>query len=258
MSDPAALRAVFVTGAGAGLGAAIARRFAGEGDRVGVFDRDAPSAERVAREVGGTAFVGSVTVEADVAAAFDHFGVPDVTVCAAGIVSFGRLLDLDLEAWHSVVDVNLTGTFVVARHAARQLVAAGRSGSIIVLTSINGRAPGVNAGAYGSSKAGLGLLVRQMAQEWAPHGIRVNAVAPGLIDAGMSAPIYADPEIRAAREDRVPLGRLGTEADIASAVAWLASPEAGYVTGQELVVDGGVTDSVMATLPRPASVDDRC
>jgi NAD(P)-dependent dehydrogenase (short-subunit alcohol dehydrogenase family) len=101
----------------------------------------------------------------------------------------------------------------------------------------------------------VALLTRQMALEWGAHGIRVNAVAPGLIDAGMSSPLYADPEIRAIRQGRVPLGRLGTADDIARAVLWLASAEAGYVTGHELVVDGGVTMSVIAGLPRPASVD---
>ena len=93
-----------------------------------------------------------------------------------------------------------------------------------------------------------------MALEWAP-AIRVNAVAPGLVDAGMSEPIYADPEARRARESRVPLGRLGTEADIVDAALWLASDEARYVTGQTLLVDGGVTMSVLTTLPRPAAVE---
>ena len=257
MSEGHAPRAVLVTGGGSGLGEAIARRFAAEEPtaRIAILDANREGAQRVASDLGAQCVVGSVTDAGAVDAALDGFGPPDVTVCAAGIVRFGPLLDLDAKAWREVLDVNLTGTFVVARAAARRLVAAGRGGSIVALTSINGRAPGLHAGAYGSSKAGLGLLIRQMAQEWAPHGIRVNAVAPGLIDGGMSAPIYADATIRAAREARVPLGRLGTTNDVADAVWWLASAHAAYITGQELVVDGGVTDSVMATLPRPASVD---
>ncbi len=255
MSRPGARRSVIVSGGGAGIGAAIARRLADDGDRIGVFDRDAGGANDVASEVGGQALVGSVTDPAQVEAALDQFGCPDVAVLAAGIVRFGALVELSEAAWQDVVDVNLTGSFRVARAVAGRLIEEGRPGSIIVITSINGRAPGMNAGAYGTTKAALAMLVRQMALEWAEHGIRVNAVAPGLIDGGLSAPIYADPEIRAARESRVPLGRLGTTQDVASAVRWLASPEAEYVTGQELVVDGGVTDSVLATLPRPSAVD---
>lgn len=248
-------RSVLVSGGGAGLGAAIAARFAADGDRVGVLDIDGDAARLVADLLDGEALQASATDPAGVGAALDRFGAPDVTVCAAGIVRFGPLLDLDETSWREVIDTNLTGTFTVARAAARRLADQRRAGSIIVLTSINGIAPGVHAGAYGATKAALGLLVRQMALEWAPLGIRVNAVAPGLIDGGMSAPIYADPAIRAAREGRVPLGRLGTVDDVAGAVHWLASSEAAYITGQELVVDGGVVDSVMTSLPRPASVD---
>ena len=120
---------------------------------------------------------------------------------------------------------------------------------------MNGVAAGPNAGAYGATKAAVALLTAQMALEWGPHGIRVNAVAPGLIDAGMSAPIYADPATRAAREAKVPLGRLGTATDIAEVVLFLASDQAAYVHGQNIVVDGGVTGSIIAHLPRPAAVD---
>jgi NAD(P)-dependent dehydrogenase (short-subunit alcohol dehydrogenase family) len=126
---------------------------------------------------------------------------------------------------------------------------------VVNVTSMNGVAAGPNAGAYGSSKAGVALLTSQMALEWGPSGIRVNAVAPGLIDAGMSEPIYADPEVRAARESKVPLGRLGVASDITDVVLFLASDRAAYIHGQNIVVDGGVTGSVIAHLPRPAAVD---
>ena len=154
-----------------------------------------------------------------------------------------------------MVDVNLVGTFLVARAVARRWIASGRPGCVVNLTSMNGVAAGPNAGAYGASKAAVGLLTSQMALEWGPSGIRVNAVAPGLIDAGMSAPIYADPVTRAARESKVPLGRLGTAADISDVVLYLASDQAAYIHGQNIVVDGGVTGSVIAHLPRPAAVD---
>jgi NAD(P)-dependent dehydrogenase (short-subunit alcohol dehydrogenase family) len=153
-----------------------------------------------------------------------------------------------------VVDVNLTGCFVVARAAARGMIERGH-GAIVNVTSMNGVAPGPNAGAYGSTKAAVALLTQQMALEWGPSGIRVNAVAPGLIDAGMSAPIYADPETRKARESKVPLGRLGRAEDIAQAVVFLASDASQYITGQNLLVDGGVTMGMIGQLPRPRSVE---
>jgi NAD(P)-dependent dehydrogenase (short-subunit alcohol dehydrogenase family) len=124
-----------------------------------------------------------------------------------------------------------------------------------MVTSMNGVVPGPNAGAYGATKAGVALLTQQMAVEWGPAGIRANAVAPGLIDGGMSAPIYADPAIREQRSARVPLGRLGSSEDVADAVLFLLSDHAGYITGTELLVDGGVTPSIISTLPRPRAVD---
>ena len=200
------------------------------------------------------------TDEHQVEAALDRFaevtgGPPDALVCNAGIVRFAPLLDLDVDDWRAVVDVNLSGTFVAARAVARRMVAAGRPGAIVTVTSMNGVAPGPNAGAYGATKAGVALLTQQMALEWGPLGIRVNAVAPGLIDAGMSEPIYADPEIRRRRSERVPMGRLGTGADVAAVVLFLLSPAAAYVNGTEILVDGGVTMSVISTLPRPKDVD---
>jgi NAD(P)-dependent dehydrogenase (short-subunit alcohol dehydrogenase family) len=126
---------------------------------------------------------------------------------------------------------------------------------IVNVTSMNGVSPGPNAGAYGATKAAVALLTQQMALEWGPAGIRVNAVAPGLVDGGMSAPIYADAETRAARSSKVPLGRLGSPSDVAEAVWWLASDAASYVTGQQLLVDGGVTMAMIANLPRPRGVD---
>jgi NAD(P)-dependent dehydrogenase (short-subunit alcohol dehydrogenase family) len=211
-----------VTGAGRGIGEAIARRFAADGALVGVLDVDTAGAARVATDIGGVALVAATTDAAAIEVALDIFGTPDVLVNNAGIVRFGPLLDLDETAWRAVVDVNLTGTFIITRAVARRLVAKQRPGAIVNITSMNGVAPGPNAGAYGSTKAAVSLLTQQMALEWGPYGIRVNAVAPGLIDAGMSEPIYADPGIRAAREGKVPLGRLGRADDIADVVAFLA------------------------------------
>lgn len=243
---------MLVTGAGAGIGAAIAAAATSAGYRVGALDVrfGVPALpDDVVR------LAASVTDEAAVEEAIEQFGVPDVVVNNAGIVRFGPLLGLALDDWRAVLEVNLTGTFLVSRAVARRWVHQGRGGVIVNVTSMNGVAAGPNAGAYGSSKAAVALLTSQMALEWGAHGIRVNAVAPGLIDAGMSEPIYADPAVRRARQSKVPLGRLGTADDVARVVLFLASDDAAYVTGQNLVVDGGVTGSVIAHLPRPVAVD---
>lgn len=246
---------LLVTGAAGGLGAEIARAGAAHGYRVALLDLDRAVLETAATIPGATGFVGSTTNAAEVQQLLDSFGTPDAVVNNAGIVRFGPLLNQTLDQWRSVVDVNLTGTFVVAQAVAQRLVNEGRRGSIVNITSMNGVMPGPNAGAYGSTKSAVSLLTKQMAVEWGQHGIRVNAIAPGLIDAGMSGPIYADPQIRQLREARVPLGRLGRADDISRAVLWLLSDASEYITGEEILVDGGVTISVIAGLPRPQSVD---
>lgn len=256
-------RTVLVTGAGRGLGAAIARAAAHAGWTVGVVDRDGDAATLTASGIGGdaVALTADTTVEAEVDRALDAFAAatgmpaPDGVVANAGIVRFGPLADLAVDDWRAVVDTNLTGTFITVRAAARRMLAAGSAGSLVTVTSMNGVEPGPNSGAYGATKAAVALLTRQMALEWGPHGIRANAVAPGLIDAGMSEPIYADPEIRRRRSERVPLGRLGTTEDVSAAVLFLLSDASAYISGTELLVDGGVTSSVIGTLPRPRGVD---
>lgn len=245
---------MLITGAAAGIGATIARAAAADGYRVGVIDVVEPSAvERPSSAI--TVHRASVTDPDAVEAALDEFGTPDVVVNNAGIVRFGPLVELSHDDWRAVLDVNLTGTFTVSRAVARRWIAAGQAGTIVNVTSMNGVAAGPNSGAYGPSKAAVALLTAQMALEWGAAGIRVNAVAPGLIDAGMSTPIYADPATRTARESKVPLGRLGTADEVAEMVLFLASDRASYVTGQNVVVDGGITGSVIAHLPRPRSVD---
>jgi NAD(P)-dependent dehydrogenase (short-subunit alcohol dehydrogenase family) len=246
------MRQAVVTGAARGIGRAISERLLADGWRVGMLDLTTPSGV----PDGAVPLGADIADEAAVEAALDQFGgTVDLVVNNAGIVRFGPLLDAAVADVDAVSRTNLVGTFIMARAGARRMVAAGRPGAIVNLTSINGLAPGPGAGLYGATKAAVALLTAQMAVEWGPLGIRVNAVAPGLIDAGMSEPIYADPEIRAVREGRVPLGRLGRADDIADVVAFLASDAARYITGQNLVVDGGVASTVIAGLPRPASVD---
>jgi NAD(P)-dependent dehydrogenase (short-subunit alcohol dehydrogenase family) len=244
-------RHAFITGAGAGLGAAIAEHAAKAGYRVGLVDVGADAVRaQVARLPDAVALPCDVTDEAAVEAALDAFGaVPDVVVCNAGIVRFGTLLDVSIQDFRKVTEVNLVGAFIVARAAARRMAPRGR-GSIVNITSINAITPAPGSGAYPAAKAGLAALTEHMALEWGPLGLRVNCVAPGFIDAGMSAPIYANPKVRASRGGAVPMRRLGTADEVAQAVMFLASDAASYINGHQLAVDGGVVHSVLLQLPR--------
>lgn len=246
-------RSMLVTGAAQGIGRSIAAAAVAAGYRVGLIDLD-QAVTTTGAEIDATSYVASITDADAISTVLADFGTPDVLVNNAGIVRFGPLIDLSVDDWQAVVDVNLTGLFTTSQLAARGMVGRG-SGAIVNITSMNGVAPGANAGAYGSTKAAVALLTQQMALEWGPLGLRVNAVAPGLIDGGMSEPIYVDPAFREVRESKVPAGRLGAVDDVANAVLFLASDQASYITGQNLLVDGGVTMSIIANLPRPAAVD---
>ncbi|MBF9033522.1 SDR family oxidoreductase [Rhodobacterales bacterium HKCCE2091] len=246
-------RQVIVTGGAGDIGRAIAARFAADGARVGLMDIGSDRLEAAAAEIGGVALPVDVTDEASIEAGLDAFAkTPNVMVCNAGIGRFGPLEDMAAGDFAAVLNVNLLGAFLSARAAGRRMLAAG-SGNIVTVTSINALTPGPGAGAYPAAKAGLAALTTQMALEWGPKGLRVNAVAPGFIDAGMSSPFFADARIRSLRENAVPSRRLGRAEDIAEAVHFLASDAASYVNGQQLVVDGAVASSLLCQLPRSAS-----
>lgn len=240
-----------ITGGAAGLGADVARTLSEAGYRIGIFDL---GAERVAE--AASKLENAVGIEADVtspdqvAAAFDAFGeVPDLLVNNAGIVRFGAMEEQSVQDYIDVVNVNLLGSCFCARAIAPAMMDRG-SGHIINFTSINGVHPAPGVGLYGPTKAAMANMTQAMAIEWGPKGIRVNAIAPGMIDAGMSKPIFENPKVRATRGGGVPLRCLGEAADIAEAVLFLDSDGAKYISGHELVVDGGVSISVMAHLPR--------
>ena len=250
------MKSIIVTGAASGIGKAIAELAGDQNFRVGVLDLNEEIAEEVASRIpNAMALHASTTDPVQVEQALEKFGeVPDALVNNAGIVRFGSLIDLPLSDWKSVLEVNLTGVFICSQAVAQRMKGNG-GGAIVNMTSIAGIQPNVGGGSYGSGKAGLHLLTRQMSVEWGEYHIRVNSVAPGFIDGGMSAPIFADSEIRSSRESRVPSRRLGTVTDIANTVLFLCSDEASYVNGNQIVVDGGVTSSLMASFPRPESVD---
>jgi len=251
------MKSAIVTGGANGIGRVIVNQLAAEGWHVGILDLNVADVEREEKlPKNCVAISADVSDVNSVEKAIKQFGsTPDLLVNNAGIVRFGPLLTLAQSEFEAVVRVNLIGTFTVSRQVAALMVADGKPGNIISITSMNGVVPGPNSGAYTSTKAGVALLTKQMALEWGPHGIRVNSIAPGLIDAGMSNAVHADLEIREAREKRIPLRRLGTAQDIANLVAFLASDQSAYITGENILVDGGVTMSILSTLPRPKSVD---
>jgi NAD(P)-dependent dehydrogenase (short-subunit alcohol dehydrogenase family) len=246
-------KVALVTGAASGIGAAAARRLARDGAAVLLTDRDL-AGEEVAAAItaqGGTAAfrLHDVTSHPDWAAAVEHavqdFGRLDILVNNAGI-SGGRheLMDHSLDAWRTILSVNLDGVFLGLRHAGPRIAAAG-GGSVINISSILGKVGMAGAAAYCASKGGVTLLTKAAALEWAPLGIRVNSVHPGFIDTPLVNNALADRddgnEVRVALMGAHPVGRFGLPREIGDAIAFLASDEASFITGAELVVDGGYT-----------------
>ncbi len=246
MSDLAG-KVALVTGAGRGIGRTIALRLAARGAKVVVNnlspDRNAEVCEAI-RAAGGEAagVVGSVddpaVAEACVKAAVEGFGRLDIVVNNAGITRDGLLARMSDEQWAEVLQVNLTGAFNVLRAATRPMMRQ-RSGRIINISSVVGRMGNAGQANYAASKAGLLGLTKAAARELASRGITVNAVAPGFIDEGMTQQLGE--ELRGLMRNQIPLGRFGTSEDVAAVVEFLASEAAGYVTGQTLSVDGGMT-----------------
>ena len=206
--------------------------------------------ELVASHENLTGHLADVSDAAAVSGLFDAIGdVPDLVVNNAGIVRFGQLGELSVEDFRQVVDINLIGVFAMTREAVRRMVPRG-SGHVVSLTSINAYSPGPGAGAYPATKSAVLQLMKQFALEYGVNGLRFNSVAPGFIDGGMSAPIYADPKVRASRTGGVPLARLGSPEDIANAICFLDSEAGSYINAHDLVIDGGVTHAVLKNLPR--------
>ena len=244
------MNTAIVTGGSGDLGRACAEALIADGYRVGILDLASDKLMEVAAEIGASALGADVTNEPDVERALANFSaVPDVVVNNAGVGRFASLLEMPIETFRFQLDVNLVGSFIVARAAARGMIERG-SGQILNVTSINAITTGPGTGSYPASKAGLAKLTEMMALEWGPSGVRVNAIAPGFIDAGISTPFYADPEVRALRGKAVPSKRLGLAEDIANAVIFLASEKASYINGHHLVVDGGVSISLLTQLSR--------
>ncbi|KQO59786.1 SDR family NAD(P)-dependent oxidoreductase [Curtobacterium sp. Leaf261] len=244
-------KTALVTGAGSGIGRAIADRFVAEGATVVYTDRDRAAVDEAAAATGGIAITMDIADEQSVEAAFAEAAAqgaaPDVVVANAGVQLFGhdaKVADVDLETWNRTVGINLTGTFLTVKHAVRAMLAAsGASGGSIICTGsptgLNGE--GSEFAAYSSTKGGIHSLVRSTAMAYAHDGIRVNTVVPGYTETALVTSISGDADARAGIVSRTPLGRPGTPEDVTGIMVYLASDESSYATGAQFVVDGGMT-----------------
>ncbi|MDT1063209.1 SDR family oxidoreductase [Paracoccus sp. CPCC 101403] len=248
-------KTVVITGAGGGIGRALCQAFAAQGARVVALDRDAAALGTLTEELGQSAVALACDLskgdEIEAAAArVDELGGADVLINNAGILRPGPLDSIAEADWSAMLRINLTGYLLTSQAFGRAMLARG-AGAIVHVSSIAGSQPQPASGAYSASKSAILMLSRQMAQEWGPRGVRSNCVSPGLVRTPLSEAFYADPETKARREEMVPLRRIAAPEDMAEVALFLASPRASYVTGQEIVVDGGLSQSLMGLVPRP-------
>ncbi len=236
-------KAALVTGSTRGIGRAVAQALADSGARVAIVGRDKSKADVVAAEIGkgSIGFAADVSDSAQVTALISDvekaFGGIDILVNNAGLTRDNLVMRLKDEDWDAVLDANLRGAFVAIRAASRGMMKK-RAGRIINMASVVGLNGNKGQSNYAASKAGLIALTKSVAKELGSRNILVNAIAPGFIETEMTAAMT--PEARAALNGLIPLERLGRPADIAAAVVFLASDYASYITGQVLVVDGGM------------------
>jgi NAD(P)-dependent dehydrogenase (short-subunit alcohol dehydrogenase family) len=250
-------RIAVITGAGRGIGRDIALAYAKEGAHVVVAEVDPATAHATAEEISASG-PKALFVPADVSKPVDialtaemtmrEFGRIDILVNNAMKVVPGRLEELPIEAWDTTMNIGLRGAFMMSQACARHMIAQ-KAGCIINVASIAGLFPYNQVGSYSVVKAGLIMLTKLQALEWAPYGIRANAITPGYIRTPGTEAMYADPVIMEGRLKTVPMGRVGTGADITGPAIFLASDEAAYTTGSVLGSDGGQAVGYFMTVP---------
>jgi len=235
-------RRALVTGGGGGIGRGIARSLVEAGASVAILGRS-DSADEAAAELGGIAVRADLNdreaLRRGFAEAVEGLGGLDILVNSHGIGRAAEAVDHDLADWDEVIEVNLTATFELCQLAGRIMVAQG-SGKIVNIASVMSFQGGWRISSYAASKGGVSQLTMALANEWAPHGVNVNAIAPGYVKTALNARIWRDDPERTAQIDvRIPAGRWGEPADIGAAAVFLSSPAADYVQGITLPVDGG-------------------
>ncbi|WP_457967177.1 SDR family oxidoreductase [Arthrobacter sp. D1-29] len=257
-----------VSGGSSGIGASTCLRLAesalarGVHPMIAVCGHESNSSQkqvvRSIQSMGGTAIaltgdlsdpdVPSQLVEAAVA----EFGGLDALIANAGTANPGAICDVSIEDWDAMFSINLRSAWLLAKASHAHLQQS--RGSACFTSSMSGQQPHAGSGAYSPSKAALTMLAQTLALEWAPDGIRVNVVSPGMTHTPMTEKMYADPQIKKAREDIIPLARIGDPMDIANVIEFLVGPLSGYVTGQDICVDGGFSKSILSHIPgRPSS-----
>ena len=251
-------QSALVTGASSGIGAAVAKALAAAGAKVVVnYSHSPEGAEAVVKEIqdaGGTAIAikADVSKEDQVQAMFrqaiQEFGTLHIVVANSGIQVDAPFVDMTLEQWQQVIDVNLTGQFLCLREGAREFIRRGvqpevskAAGKLICMSSVHEVIPWAGHVNYATSKGGIMQLMKSTAQELAPHRIRVNSIGPGAIATPINASARDTPEEVKDLLELIPYGRIGEPEDIGTLAAWLASDEADYITGQTIFMDGGMT-----------------
>lgn len=259
---------VLVSGGSRGIGAAVCLRIAaaaasrGEHAQIAICGREPSEGQKevanAVRALGADAIalsgdLGNVDVASSlVELAASEFGGLDALVANHGVASPGTICDLSVADWDKMFNINLRGAWLLAKHCYPYLKES--KGAACFTSSMSGQIPHAGSGAYSPTKAALTMLAQTLALEWAPDGIRSNVVSPGMTHTPMTEKMYADPKIKQAREELIPLHRIGDPADIANAIEFLISPLAGFITGQDLCVDGGFSKSVLSHIPgRPSS-----
>lgn len=235
-------RRALVTGGGTGLGAGMAAALADAGAQVAVLGRSG-TADATAARIGGVAVRADLSDREDLRRGFDEavasLGGLDILVASHGTLHAGPALELDPAAWDDTLEVNLTSVFALCRLAGELMVPRG-AGKIVTVASMLSFQGGLRASAYAASKGGVAQLTKALANEWAPHGVNVNAIAPGYVKTGLNRHIWQESPARSAEIlSRLPAGRWGEPADLAGAVVFLASRASDYVHGVVLPVDGG-------------------